>query len=145
MIKGFKEFVLRGNVIELAVAVAVGTALAALVGAVTASLIEPIVGWLLSLLSGGGTIGGTVTLTEGYELDFTTLIAAFITFFVALAAIYFIFVAPMNKYRELAKGADATPAAPSDIELLTEIRDLLRAQGGSGPDHEAREARRDQP
>lgn len=129
MIKGFKEFVLRGNVIELAVAVAVGTALTALVGAVTASLIEPIVGWFLSLISGDGTLGGTVTLAEGYELDFTTLIAAFITFIVTLAALYLIFVAPMNKYREMTDKNQAA-ATPADIELLTEIRDLLKAQRG---------------
>ncbi len=130
MIKGFKEFVLRGNVIELAVAVAVGTALTALVGAVTASLIEPIVGWFLSLISGDGTLGGTVTLAEGYELDFTTLIAAFITFIVTLAALYLIFVAPMNKYREMTDKNQAA-ATPADIELLTEIRDLLKAQRGA--------------
>ena len=52
MIKGVKQFVVRGNVIDLAVAVAVGTALAALVAAVTQSLIEPIVGWMLSLIGG---------------------------------------------------------------------------------------------
>ena len=82
MIKGFKEFVFRGNVIDLAVAVAVGTALAALVAAVTQALIEPIVGWILSLLGGSDGIGGTITLSQGYELNFALLIGAVITFFV---------------------------------------------------------------
>ena len=128
MIKGFKEFILRGNVIELAVAVAVGTALTALVTAITASLIEPIVGWVLTLISGDGTIGGTITLAEGYEIDFATMIAAFITFLVTLAALYFIFVAPMNKYRAMtAREQEQAPPA-EDIALLTEIRDLLREQ-----------------
>ena len=76
MIKGFKEFVFRGNVIDLAVAVAVGTALAALVAAVTKALIEPIVGWILSLIGGSDGIGGTITLSPGYELNFALLIGA---------------------------------------------------------------------
>lgn len=130
MIKGFKEFVFRGNVIDLAVAVAVGTALTALVTAVTTSLIEPIVGWILSLVSGGdGVIGGTVTLADGYELNFAMLIAAVITFLVTLAALYVIFVAPMNKYREMT-GKNTVDTTPADVALLKEIRDLLKEQRG---------------
>ena len=134
MIKGFKEFVLRGNVIDLAVAVAVGTALAALVAAVTQAIIEPIVGWILSLLGGSdGSIGGTVTLAPGYEINFALLIGAVITFFVTLAALYFFFVLPMNKYRSMT-GQGGVDTRPPDVQLLEEIRDLLKQQdGGSGP------------
>jgi large conductance mechanosensitive channel len=132
MIKGFKEFVFRGNVIDLAVAVAVGTALAALVAAVTQALIEPIVGWILSLLGGSdGTIGGTITLAEGYELNFALLIGAVITFFVTLAALYVFFVAPMNKYRAVTGQGDVDTRA-ADVKLLEEIRDLLRQQAEGG-------------
>ncbi|MBM3686214.1 MAG: MscL family protein [Actinobacteria bacterium] len=133
MIKGFKEFVFRGNVIDLAVAVAVGTALAALVAAVTQSLIEPIVGWILSLLGGSdGSIGGTITLAPGYEINFALLIGAVITFFVTLAALYFLFVLPMNKYRAMT-GQGGVDTRPPDVQLLEEIRDLLKQQAG-GPD-----------
>ena len=133
MIKGFKEFVFRGNVIDLAVAVAVGTALAALVAAVTKALIEPIVGWILSLLGGSdGSIGGTITLAPGYEIDFALLIGAVITFFVTLAALYFLFVAPMNKYRALT-GQGEIDTRPPDVQLLEEIRDLLKQQQGGTP------------
>ena len=132
MIKGFKDFVFRGNVIDLAVAVAVGTALAALVTAVTTSLIEPVVGWILSLISGSdGSIGGTISLAPGYDLNFALLIGAVITFFVTLAAIYAFFVAPMNKYRELT-GQAAVDARPADVQLLEEIRDLLQQQARGG-------------
>ena len=132
MFKGFKEFVFRGNVIDLAVAVAVGTALAALVAAVTQALIEPIVGWILSLLSGSdGSIGGTITLAPGYELNFALLIGAVITFFVTLAALYFFFVAPMNKYREMT-GQSGVDTRPADVKLLEEIRDLLKEQAKGG-------------
>ena len=130
MIKGFKEFVFRGNVIDLAVAVAVGTALAALVAAVTQALIEPVVGWILSLLGGAdGSIGGTITLAPGYELNFALLIGAVITFFITLAAIYLFFVAPMNKYREVT-GQGGVDPRPADVKLLEEIRDLLQQQAG---------------
>ena len=130
MIKGFKEFVFRGNVIDLAVAVAVGTALAALVAAVTQALIEPIVGWILSLLGGAdGSIGGTISLAQGYEINFALLIGAVITFFITLAALYVFFVAPMNKYREV-KGENAIDSRPADVQLLEEIRDLLQEQRG---------------
>ncbi|MFM1965161.1 MAG: large-conductance mechanosensitive channel protein MscL [Actinomycetota bacterium] len=131
MIKGFKEFVFRGNVIDLAVAVAVGTALAALVAAVTKALIEPIVGWILSLLGGSDGIGGTVTLSPGYELNFALLIGAIITFFVTLAALYLFFVAPMNKYRSMT-GQGAVDTRTADVKLLEEIRDLLKQQSGGG-------------
>lgn len=132
MIKGFKEFVFRGNVIDLAVAVAVGTALAAFVAAVTKALIEPIVGWILSMLSGSdGSIGGTVTLAPGYELNFSLLIAAVITFFVTLAALYLFFVAPMNKYRAMS-GRGSIDTRTPEVKLLEEIRDLLK-QGEPGP------------
>ena len=127
MIKGFKEFVFRGNVIDLAVAVAVGTALAALVAAVTQALIEPIVGWILSLLGGSDGIGGTITLSQGYELNFALLIGAVITFFVTLAALYLFFVAPMNRYRAMT-GQGGVDTRPPDVQLLEEIRDLLKQQ-----------------
>ena len=133
MFKGFKEFVFRGNVIDLAVAVAVGTALAALVAAVTKALIEPIVGWILSLLGGSdGSIGGTITLAPGYEIDFALLIGAVITFFVTLAALYFFFVLPMNKYRAMT-GQGVVDTRPPDVQLLEEIRDLLKQQQGGTP------------
>ena len=127
MIKGFKEFVFRGNVIDLAVAVAVGTALAALVAAVTQALIEPIVGWILSLHGGSDGIGGTITLSQGYELNFALLIGAVITFFVTLAALYLFFVAPMNRYRTMT-GQGGVDTRPPDVQLLEEIRDLLKQQ-----------------
>ena len=131
MIKGFKEFVFRGNVIDLAVAVAVGTALAALVAAVTKALIEPLVGWILHFIGGSGGIGGTITLSDGYEINFALLIGAVITFFVTLAALYFFFVAPMNKYRAMT-GQGEVDTRPADVKLLEEIRDLLLAQQGKG-------------
>jgi large conductance mechanosensitive channel len=120
MLKGFREFVLRGNVIDLSVGFVVGAAFAALVGAFSKGLIEPIVGIFL----GGGIEAGTIEI-RGQVIDFTMLINGLITFFITLTVIYFVFVLPMNKYRER-RGIGAVDATPADVKLLMEIRDLLK-------------------
>lgn len=126
MIKGFKTFVFRGNVIDLAVAFVVGAATATLIGAFSENLILPVVGIFL----GGGVDVGTITIRD-QVIDFTALINAIIVFFVTLAVIYLIFVAPMNKLREK-MGLAAVDATPADVKLLTEIRDLLQEQQNKG-------------
>ncbi|MDP4803575.1 MAG: large conductance mechanosensitive channel protein MscL [Candidatus Nanopelagicales bacterium] len=124
MIKGFRAFVLRGNVIDLAVAFVVGAAFASLIGTFSEALISPIVGIFL----GGGVDVGTVTI-NGQVIDFTALINAVITFVITLSVIYFVFVMPMNKYRQRT-GQGEVDATPADVKLLGEIRDLL-AEGKS--------------
>jgi large conductance mechanosensitive channel len=127
MLKGFKEFALRGNVIDLAVAVVVGAAFAAVVGAFSEALIQPMVGVLL----GGGVEVGTITIRD-QVIDFTVMINAVITFFITVAVIYFVFVMPMNRLRAMtAKDTDAAEEVAKEVELLTEIRDLLRQQRSS--------------
>ncbi|MDO8308534.1 MAG: large conductance mechanosensitive channel protein MscL [Actinomycetota bacterium] len=125
MLKGFKDFVMRGNVIDLAVAVVVGAAFAALIGAFSAALIMPVIGIFL----GGGISAGTIEI-RGQVIDFTMMINAIIVFAITLAVIYFVFVLPMNKLRErAARNAEVTEEdTPVDIALLTEIRDLLKAR-----------------
>lgn len=122
MLSGFKQFVFRGNVIDLAVAFVVGAAFAALVGTFSTALIEPIVGIFL----GGGVDAGTITIRD-QVIDVTAMINALITFFITLTVIYFVFVVPMNKFRER-MGAGQVDTTPADIKLLTEIRDLLLKQ-----------------
>jgi large conductance mechanosensitive channel len=120
MIKGFREFVVRGNVIDLAVAVVVGLAFAALVAAFSTALILPVVGIFL----GGGVQAGTLEI-NGQVIDFSLMINAIITFLITLTVIYFLFVLPMNKLRE--RQVDDTIApTPPDVLLLIEIRDLLK-------------------
>ena len=122
MFSGFKQFVFRGNVIDLAVAFVVGAAFATLVGTFSTALIEPIVGIFL----GGGVDAGTLTIRD-QVIDFTAMINALITFFITLTVIYFVFVVPMNKFRER-MGSGAVDTTPADVKLLTEIRDLLAKQ-----------------
>ena len=124
MIKGFRAFVLRGNVIDLAVAFVVGAAFASLIGTFSEALISPIVGIFL----GGGVDVGTVTI-NGQVIDFTAMINAIITVVITLSVIYFVLVVPMNKYRQRTGQGDVD-ATPADVKLLGEIRDLL-AEGKS--------------
>jgi large conductance mechanosensitive channel len=127
MLKGFREFALKGNFIDLAVAVVVGAAVAALIGAISAGLILPLVGIFL----GGGIDAGQIEV-NGQIIDISLIINAFIVFIITMAVIYFAFVVPMNKIRER-MGKEDIAAMPADIALLTEIRDLLQAQQGGTP------------
>ena len=118
MIKGFKDFIMGGNLIDLAVAFVTGAAFVALADAFTTNLISPIVG----ILSGDG---GFDTLLK-FSINGSTFypgkfIAALITFLTTMAAIYFFVVKPYQRLRK----PDA-PAGPSEVELLTEIRDSLK-------------------
>lgn len=126
MLKGFRAFVFRGNVIDLAVAVVVGAAFTALVAAFSEGLILPIVGIFL----GGGVDAGTIEI-NGQVIDFSLLINAVITFFITLIVIYLFFVMPMNKVRER-MGQGAVDTTPADVKLLAEIRDLLKEQQAKG-------------
>ncbi len=127
VVVGFKEFVLRGNVIDLAVAVVVGGAFTALVGAFADSIIDPII----AAAGGSGSIGLGFTI-NGQFVNFGAFITALITFAITMLVLYFIFVLPMNTLRNRrASGDEPEPEGPSeDVLLLTEIRDLLREQSG---------------
>ncbi|AGP31302.1 large-conductance mechanosensitive channel protein MscL [Corynebacterium terpenotabidum] len=134
MLKGFKDFIMRGNVIELATGVIIGAAFTAIVTALTDNLIQP----LINLLGGGGDVEGLAwQLKDGdasTTIDLGAIITAVINFIIIAAVVYFIIVLPINKMAEAAakrKGQDAEEAATaSETDLLVEIRDLLAAQNG---------------
>ncbi|BBF99089.1 large conductance mechanosensitive channel protein [Pseudonocardia autotrophica] len=125
MLKGFKEFLLRGNVIDLAVAVVIGAAFTAVVTAFTRSFLEP----LLRLFSGGENAvpPGTIPLTDEVQLDYAAFLNAVIQFMITAAVIYFLVVFPMKWLQERRKKDDEA-AQQTDGELLAEIRDLLKEQ-----------------
>ena len=130
MLKGFRDFVMRGNVIELAVAVAIGTAFTLVVTQFGNSFIKP----LVAVVTGGGGTGGTFSVS-GETFDYGAFINAVIFFLISAAVIYFFVVAPYNAFEERRKrgqGPVDPPAPPDDIVLLTEIRDLLRSQQQAG-------------
>ena len=130
MIQGFKEFITKGNVIDLAVAVVIGGAFTAIVNAVVSSIITPLVSLFFNA-DATGKVGITIQGIYGQPVTFPIgeLISALISFFAVALVVYFVFVVPMNKYKE--RQAAKNPAVeeetlPSEQELLIEIRDQLR-------------------
>lgn len=125
MLKGFKEFIMRGNVVDLAIAVVIGAAFGGIVTQFTKSFIEP----LLKLLGGGGVSGGAFTI-NGVAFDWAAFINVCINFVIVAAVIYFLVVVPMNKLKaRLAKpAAPIVVSDPEDLVVLREIRDLLKQQ-----------------
>ncbi len=128
MLKGFKEFIMRGNVMDLAVAVVVGAAFTAVVTALVDNLINPLIGLLFNADS-----LNTALIVElgGAQFKFGAVIAAVISFLVVAAVVYFAFVLPVNKLRERAEarrnaGVVDEDAPVTEIDVLTEIRDLLK-------------------
>ncbi|WP_458112499.1 large conductance mechanosensitive channel protein MscL [Arthrobacter sp. R1-13] len=129
MFKGFKDFILRGNVIELSIAVVVGTAFTALVAAFTTNIVNPII----AAAGGVETEGLGFTIWPGNDKTFVNIggvLTALVTFLITAAVVYFIFVAPMNRINSLVKQRLATEEPeeepiPADTALLAEIRDLL--------------------
>lgn len=122
MLSGFKEFIVRGNLIELAVAFVIGTAFAAVVTSLVDNIIMPLV----------GKIGGKPDFSsiEVAEIPVGAFINDLVAFLIIAAAVYFLVVLPYNKYNErYGKEIDATP---EDIALLTEIRDLLGSNQNGG-------------
>jgi large conductance mechanosensitive channel len=131
MIKGFKDFIMRGNVVDLAVAVVIGAAFTAIVTAFTTGIIKP----LINSIGGSDPAKGLgFTIKEGQAatfVDLGSLINAAINFLIVAAVVYFVLVLPITKLKERrARDKEAGPSEPTDIELLGEIRDLLRAQQG---------------
>ncbi|WP_340052009.1 large conductance mechanosensitive channel protein MscL [Corynebacterium parakroppenstedtii] len=130
MLKGFRDFIMRGNVIELAIAVVIGSAFTAIVTAFTKYIINP----LIACFGGANTDGWGFRLVRGNEktfLDFGSVLTAVINFLIIAAVVYFILVAPMNKLEEIRKkhmGVKEEEVPVTEKDLLLEIRDLLAAQ-----------------
>ena len=126
MLKGFRDFILRGNIIDLAIGVVIGVAFNGLVTRFTADFINP----LINLAGGGKPFSGTWKV-DGVLFRWSDFINAIINFVLIAAVLYFLVVVPMNRFNELRRRgvvAVESPAPPTDeAVLLAEIRDLLVA------------------
>jgi large conductance mechanosensitive channel len=143
-VKGFKEFILRGNVIDLAVAVVIGAAFTAIVTSLVTNIFNPLIGAAFNASSlDDSLIVSIPTLGDGddAQLLFGAVLGSVIQFVIVAAVVYFCLVLPVNhllKRTFARQAAEEMPAdvPPTDVELLSEIRDLLRAQStpaaGSG-------------
>ncbi len=129
MLKGFKEFILRGNVIDLAVAVVIGAAFTGIVNAIVDQVLNPLIGALFNSAS----LSKALPVHVGKAtLEFGAVLGALIQFLLVAAVIYFALVMPINYLRrvsfrkkEQAQQTPAEPAPPTELELLADIRDLL--------------------
>ncbi len=124
MIKGFKAFIMKGNVVDLAVGIAIGVAFTTLVAAFGTYFVNPIV----AVAGGDNARGFGFEITnEATFVNIGAIINALIVFVVTMAVIYFAIVVPMEKMQSLRKRGEEEPeATPEDIALLREIRDALQ-------------------
>jgi large conductance mechanosensitive channel len=129
VLKGFKEFLSKGNIVDLAVAVVIGTAFTGLVTKFTDSIIQPLINRI-----GAGKEASygilQIGIGGGQTIDLNILLSAFINFVLIAAVVYFLVVLPYNKVRS--KG-QAESADDTQTRLLTEIRDALRGRDTSAP------------
>ena len=130
MLKGFKEFISRGNAIDLAVGMVIGAAFTAVVTALVKQVINPLIGGLFGEQNFDDVFQftvGTATVQPG------AVITALVNFLLVAFALYFFIVLPMNALaaRRTKEEAAETPEVSEDVQLLSEIRDLLKAQNNN--------------
>ncbi|WP_206448464.1 large conductance mechanosensitive channel protein MscL [Agrococcus sp. KRD186] len=125
--EGFKKFLMQGNVVELAIAVVIGTALTAVITAVVDGIITPMIAAMFNADDIADATAGIFKIG--------LVIAALINFVIIAAVVYFALVLPMAKLKERndrRKGVTADEPAETDVDILHDIRDLLRAQQAPG-------------
>lgn len=128
MLKGFKEFIMRGNFVEIAVGLIIALAFAEVVNAMV-TVIMDLIG------KAGGTPNFSAYQPGGVHVGL--FLTALIAFLILAAVVYFLVVVPYNKLMErMARGEEEVPPE-ENIALLTEIRDLLATQRGAGGAHSA--------
>ena len=128
MLKGFKDFLLRGSVIDLAVAVVIGAAF----GGIVAAFAKDFIGGLIGVIGGTPDFGTAGIRANGGKIIVGSTINATINFVIVVAVVYFVVVVPVGKLMERRKAGlePEVKATSEDVALLQEIRDLLKARGG---------------
>jgi large conductance mechanosensitive channel len=123
VLKGFKDFIMRGNVVDLAVGIVIGAAFTSVVTTFTNGFIKP----LIQLMGGNTGVGAGTFHVGKVPFDYASFVNSIITFLITAAVLYFFVVFPLNQLAERRKrGEEPPPEAPSEeVKLLTEIRDAL--------------------
>ncbi|MEV5874389.1 large conductance mechanosensitive channel protein MscL [Streptomyces sp. NPDC052101] len=140
--QGFKAFLMRGNVVDLAVAVVIGAAFTNIVNSVVKGVINPLVGAIgtQSLDDYSTCLSNSCKGTHGIQLMWGSVLGATLTFLITATVVYFLMVLPMSKYlarqeaRKKAREGTQEVIEVTELEVLKEIRDALIAQRGSGHD-----------
>lgn len=122
MLKGFKEFLSRGNIVDLSIAVVIGTAFTGLVTNFTKSVVQPLIDGI-----GAGKDADygilRIPIHGGQTIDLNVLLSAAINFVLVAAVVYFLVVVPYNRLR---KKGEVEQAQDTELSLLTEIRNILK-------------------
>ena len=124
--KGFRDFILRGNVVDLAVGVMVGAAFGTVVTALVKDMMTPLIAAIVKQPNFSAL---TFTL-NGSQFLYGDFINALISFLIVASTIYFFIVLPVNKLMARFKGTPEAPKKADDIILLEQIRDLLKEKQG---------------
>jgi len=125
MLKGFRDFIMRGNVVDFAVALVIGAAFGAVITSIVNGLITPLIAAVFGKPNFDSVLAFDI---NGARFLPGTALTAIVNFIAIAAAIYFIVVVPMNKIAER-RGAVEDVAETEDVTLLREIRDALRTRG----------------
>ena len=136
MLKEFREFIMRGNVIDLAVAFVMGAAFGAVVNSLVKDIIMPIVGYVLGgvdfsnmfIVLGGGSYPtlAAAKAAGAATINYGVFINTIITFLVVALAMFFVVKSVNAMKRKQAEAPAAPPAPTKEEQLLTEIRDVLK-------------------
>ncbi|HVX44430.1 MAG TPA: large conductance mechanosensitive channel protein MscL [Mycobacteriales bacterium] len=128
MLKGFRDFLMRGNVVDLAIAVVLGAAF----GAVISAFATDFIGGIIGAIGGSPDFGRAGFTVNHSKIILGSTLTALVYFVIVAAAIYFVIVIPMTKLAERRKrGQEEEPVGETTESLLVEIRDLLREQNRS--------------
>jgi large conductance mechanosensitive channel len=126
MISGFREFIMKGNVVDLAVAVVIGAAFGALITSFVADILTP----LLGLLGVPDFRDVVTTLPSGATINWGLFLNSLTSFLLVAAAIYFFVVSPMNAMeRRRQRGSEETPSTKTCTECASEIPVVARRCG----------------
>ncbi|ASZ08541.1 MULTISPECIES: large conductance mechanosensitive channel protein MscL [Enterococcus] len=132
MIKEFKEFIMRGDVLDLAVGVVIGSAFTGIVNQIVEGLITPLIGWIVALVTGTSDLDGAlsvldVTPVKGVTFSFGNVVSAIITFLIT-GFVLFLVVKAANSAKDLRKTEEEVLDEPTAEQYLSDIRDLLAQQ-----------------
>lgn len=130
MLKGYRDFILRGSVLDLAVGVVIGAAFTAIVTAVSTGILTP----LVARVAGAETADIAISIGGGQTIDLGMVINAAMAFLITSTVLYFVVIVPVNRIRALIRQDNINPSdnlEPAEVNLLREILEELRKSNRS--------------
>ncbi len=126
-LKEFKEFIATGNLVEVAVAFILALAIKAVIDAFMSGIVNPVIGAIVGKPNLDNFL--TITVRKGEPDQAIISVGVVLTQVISLIIVGLVLFLMLKAYNKMRKPAEAAPAGPSEVELLTEIRDTLRARG----------------